>query len=142
MKIWTSFGSEHSSNIVMIGRFRTVEQAREAKRIIDELSDLVVSDPHAQRSSQDPARQDDEPRVTRRFSEEILAFLRRAELHDLSPADLDDLRSEFSVKHRGKDVRLWTDDIDLSAFLKILIDKRARVEVYSAHDYADDTNES
>jgi Family of unknown function (DUF6375) len=32
MKIWNSYGSEHSARIVMIGRFKDVASAKKAKR--------------------------------------------------------------------------------------------------------------
>ena len=35
MKIWQSFGSEHSSNLVMIGHFKNVADAQEAQKLIE-----------------------------------------------------------------------------------------------------------
>ena len=32
MKVWVGFGSEHSANLRMIGRFETAEKAESAKR--------------------------------------------------------------------------------------------------------------
>jgi len=42
MKIWRGYGSEHSSNLVMIGRFKTVGDAEAAKRIIDRLAEQIT----------------------------------------------------------------------------------------------------
>ena len=35
MKVWNGWGSEHSMNLVMIGRFEEVDAAKKAKLIID-----------------------------------------------------------------------------------------------------------
>jgi hypothetical protein len=45
------------------------------------------------------------------------------------------------VETKGNDIVLTTEEIEVSAFLKVLIDHGARVEVYSAHDYPDTPKE-
>jgi Family of unknown function (DUF6375) len=42
MKIWNTYGSEHSANLVMIGKFKDVASAETAKAIFDEISGVVV----------------------------------------------------------------------------------------------------
>ena len=44
MKIWNAFGTEHSMNLVMIGRFKEVRNAEEAKRLIDRLTEQVIDE--------------------------------------------------------------------------------------------------
>jgi len=41
------------------------------------------------------------------------------------------------VKVEGSKMILTTDEVDISAFLKVMLDSGARIEVYSAHDYPD-----
>ena len=43
------------------------------------------------------------------------------------------IRSEL----KDQQVVITTDEPDVSAFLKLMVDKGARVEVFSAHDYPD-----
>jgi len=44
MKIWPGFGSEHSANLVMIGRFENAKEASDTKDVIDKLRNQVLSD--------------------------------------------------------------------------------------------------
>ena len=41
MKLWYGYGSEHSMNLVMIGRFKDAVAAAQAKRVIDALTTKV-----------------------------------------------------------------------------------------------------
>ena len=76
MKIWNGYGSEHSMNLVMIGHFKSEEDAKETQRLIDDLSaelsgkiDVGSCDGH--------------------FSEEVSNILRRLNCYCLSPNDLE-----------------------------------------------------
>jgi hypothetical protein len=44
MKIWNGYGSEHSANLIMIGTFKEIKDAKEAFRKIDILKDQVDKD--------------------------------------------------------------------------------------------------
>jgi len=37
----------------------------------------------------------------------------------------------------GSRIVVTTDELEVSGFLKLMVDKGAKVEVYSAHDYPD-----
>ena len=39
MKIWHGYGSEHSMNLVMIGHFKSSEDAEKTQKLIDQLSE-------------------------------------------------------------------------------------------------------
>ena len=41
MKIWNSYGSEHSGNLVMIGTFKDAGEEERAKEIIDEITEFI-----------------------------------------------------------------------------------------------------
>jgi hypothetical protein len=124
MKIWCSYGSEHSANLVMIGTFRDVPSAKKAKGIIDELTAFM-------------ADADDERERPDRYSSEELDFLMRIGFHSVGSGELEQFRYDVNVDLQGSQIIVRTDEIDVSGFLKVLIDKGARVEVYSAHDYPD-----
>jgi hypothetical protein len=54
MKIWKGYGSEHSMNLVMIGHFKEACDAREAKRLIDQLIERVAREAKATKATRSP----------------------------------------------------------------------------------------
>ena len=126
MKIWNAFGTEHSMNLVMIGRFKEVRSAEDAKRLIDRLTELVIDEGDAAPETGS---------AQGRFSQTMREFLREEKVYDIAPAEFEQFRYDVSVDQREGEVFVRTDEVDISAFLKVLIDKGARVEIYSAHDY-------
>jgi len=128
MKIWKGYGSEHSTNLVMIGHFREARDAEEVKELFNQLVNQASED--ADNSQGNTAPQD-------RFTDRMLALLRAANLYSLAPAELEQLLYDVRVDVDGDKVVITTDEIDVSAFLKVLIEKGARIEAYSAHDYPD-----
>jgi hypothetical protein len=115
-------------NLVMIGSFKQVADAEEAKMLIDELAEQVRKEP--MRSY------DDDPNEAR-FSKEMLDFFRNAKVHSIGPAELEQFNYDVHVEQKTNTLVLTTDEIEVSAFLKLLIEKGAKVEVYSAHNYPD-----
>jgi Family of unknown function (DUF6375) len=130
MKIWSGFGSEHSMNLVMIGRFEDARDAEAAKLLIDRLTALVDEEQAAGQLVVG------EPQG--RFSDKVLDFLSTNNFVILGPDELEQFAYDVRVKHSGKTIELTTDESDVSAFLKVLIDHRARVEVFSAHFHETD----
>lgn len=128
MKTWNSYGSEHSANLVMIGRFKEVASAEEAMAAIEKITDLITST-------------SDDHREARRFSEEALRVLQECKAYNLAPAELEQFIYDVNPKLEGDRIEIHTDEPDLSAFLKLLVDYGARVEVYCAHDYPEATEE-
>lgn len=124
MKIWNSYGSEHSANLVMIGRFRDVASAKNAKDIIDKMTAFMMD-----------SEDDHEDAVS--YSRAALDFLRKVNFYSVGPAELFQFRYDVASEQKGNKVIITTDELDVSAFLKVLIDQGARVEVYSAHVYPD-----
>lgn len=127
MKIWRGYGSEHSSNLVMIGRFKTVAGAAETKRIIDRLTEQIRADVKAGLM--------DETDPPQRFTDHIMELVKEVETYIVAPAELSQFNYEFSVEVQGDTLVLTTEEYDISAFLKILVNGGARVEVFSRHDY-------
>jgi hypothetical protein len=116
-------------NLVMIGRFKEVRDAEEARRLIESLVERVSTDSEAYSY--------DSPPQYRRFSEAMLKFLVASNLATFHPAELGQFMYDVSVKGSGNEVVLTTDESDVSVFLKVLLEKGARIEIYSAHDYPD-----
>jgi hypothetical protein len=129
MKVWRGYSSEHSANLVMVGHFRSIADAADAKRVIVELTEQVQSDLDAGSIQLDGD--------TRAFSEGMLDLLERLSVHSIAPAEMEQFAYDVNVTHEAETVTVTTDEIDVSAFLKVMIDRSARVEVYSAHDAGD-----
>jgi hypothetical protein len=124
MKIWNSYGSEHSANLVMIGRFRDVASAKEAKAIIDELTHFMMST-------------DDDFEQSDSFSDAALDLLKKLKFYSIRANELAQFAYDVRSEVKENQIVITTDELAVSAFFKLLIDKGARVEVYSAHDYPD-----
>jgi hypothetical protein len=129
MKIWSQHGSEHSANLVMIGHFDEVSEAIKAKEIIDALSNQVAED-------------QDKGRLVlgshaERYGSEMLDLLGRLNVASIGPQELEQFAYDVSVKLEGSKIVVTTDEIDISAFMKIMFDRGARIEIYSAHTHQD-----
>ena len=127
MKIWKGYGSEHSSNLVMICHFKSVASAAQAKKIIERLREQVYADVKAGLMSENDPPQ--------RFTDHIMELFKEVETYIVAPTELSQFNYEFSVEQQGDSVLLTTEEYDVSAFLKILVNGGARVEVFSRHDY-------
>lgn len=101
--------------------------AEEAERLIRQLTEQVAreSGTYDYHNSAVPDQ---------RFSESIEQILSASRLYSLYPAELQQFELEVSVERKEKQIHIRTDEIDVFAFLKVLLDKGARVEVYSAHE--------
>jgi hypothetical protein len=127
MKIWYQHSSEHSANLVMIGHFKDATEATEAKEIIDALTQQVAEDQsNGTLTVGTPSE---------RYGKEMLDLLGRLNVATIGPQEIEQFSYEVNVKIEGKDVVLTTEELDVSAFLKVMFQKGARVEVFSAHDY-------
>ncbi|MFM5375179.1 DUF6375 family protein [Aeromonas caviae] len=130
MKIWNGYGSEHSMNLVLIGRFLRAKDAEEVEKNIDRLSAQVSKDDSYSIAFAEPEEQ--------RFSDDMLSLLRSMKLYTLGPADLGQLVSDHYLKREGARITVETDEAEVSAFVKIFIEAGAKVEIFSAHDYPSD----
>jgi hypothetical protein len=122
MKIWNAYGSEHSMNLVMIGRFKDAGAAEAAKDAIEELQEYFR------------AQQPDG--LT--YSDDVMEIFRRREIHSIGPAELEQFQYDVRVRATRSKLVLSTDEPDVSAYWKILIDRGAKVELFSAHDYPEE----
>ena len=129
MKIWYQHGSEHSANLVMIGHFENAAEATKAKEIIDTLTNQVRDEESSGTRT--------EGQRSERYSDAMLDLLGKLNVHSIDPRELEQLLYDVSVNVEGSKVILKTDETDISAFLKVLFDQGARIEVYSAHNQPD-----
>lgn len=124
MKVWNSYGSEHSANLVMIGKFKDVASAEDAETAFDEFTEFARDN-------------GDELHGSDRFPEEAFPLLRKHNVMSLAAFEMEQFRYDISWRREGDQIIITTDEVDVSALMKIMIDKGARVEIYSAHDYPD-----
>jgi hypothetical protein len=127
MKIWRGYGSEHSYRLVLIGHFQSEEAAAEVEGKIARLQEEVPGFPEA----------DWETR-TGRFSDDLLNLLEEIKAWDLNRADVQGMLYDFAVERDGAEIRITGDDGDIQGFVKLMIGRSARVEIYSAHDWTEE----
>lgn len=131
MKIWEGYGSEHSANLIMIGKFKEVKDAEEALQKIEKLKGQVEKENQSGSIVIGG--------TTDRYSDEMLRLFNELKIHSLGPSELEQLAFDVSIEQREKELILTTDEVDVAAFFKILILEGAKVEMFSRHDYPEET---
>ncbi len=130
MRIWNGYGSEHSMNLVLIGRFQTVTGAKAAEERMEALQALAEA-----AWSDDDWRSPEE-----RMPRELGQALYEMKLYDMGRSDVDIFALDHSVTREAETVRIWTDESDVQGFLKVLLHHGAKVEVFSRHEWDKDGN--
>lgn len=128
MRIWHSYGSEHSMDLVLIGKFETVSGAEAAIERMEALKALA----EAEGVDDDWRRQDE------RMPDPLTDELRRLNLYELGRYDVDIYAYEHSIERNGSVIRISTEESEVQGFLKVLIHLGARVEVFSRHNWNED----
>lgn len=124
MKTWNNYGSEHSANLVMIGRFKTEISAEKAMEAIEKVTAFMTTT-------------DNDHREAERYSEEAIRLLQECKAYNLAPYELEQFVYPVHPKLKDGTIEIQTDEPDLSAFMKLMIDHGARVEIYCSTDYPD-----
>ncbi|WP_328842915.1 DUF6375 family protein [Streptomyces sp. NBC_00258] len=127
MKAWYGYGTEHSMNLVMIGRFEDATAAERAHAVIKQLTTALQAEEETGRLTVG------EPND--RYSDEVLKLLSDLNIHSIGPRELEQFLYDLDVRRDGDSIVVTTDETDVQALLKVLLDKGARIEVYSAHDH-------
>ena len=127
MKVWNSFSSEHSAALVMIGHFKTADDATVFLAELNKLEDLIA------KAIPDYEKQDS-------FPKEIMDALFHEDIkfgYDLSPKDLDDFLMEHHISKVDGDgcaIQMTSDDTGWAGLIKMMINAGARVEIFSSHN--------
>jgi hypothetical protein len=127
MKLWVGQGSEHSYNLVLVGRFtdetasRTVEEKYErlTKAASDGLPDTGWDE------------------VEARFSDELVDLLKELKPWNMSRSDINGFAYHDAMSRNGATVTVTTEDAEVQGLIKLLIDQGAKVEIYSRHDWTE-----
>lgn len=128
MKIWFGFGSENSSNFVIIGTFKKAGEAQQALDLINEAQQIASAE-------YDAGRLDTRTPPDRQMSDAVLDFARRTDLMTISNKDLVELLYEFHPMIDDGKLVITMNEWDVNFFVKAITHLGGRVEVYSAHDY-------
>jgi hypothetical protein len=128
MKVWNGYGTEHSMNLVMIGQFKDENSARAAKHVLDQLTNAAKAEENAGRLViGEPSAE---------FGDELLTILHDVKVYSLAYSDLEQfLYDDTKVSHSGDQIVIETDEVEVIAFIKVLLDKGAKLEMYSGHDF-------
>ncbi len=122
MKVWYSYGSEHSANLVIIGRFKTAEKAEEIQRLIEGATEVATDDESAGRL--------EAGKVPTEFSEPMLNFLSTNNFHSFRYTDPEQLLYSYDLERSDDQIVVTTDEENIQAFIKMLLWGDAKVEVY------------
>jgi hypothetical protein len=128
MRIWHSYGSEHSMDLVLVGTFETVsgaEAAIERMEALKALANVEWSD-------------DDWRRPDERMPDTLTNELIKLKLYEMGRPDVDIYAYDHSIERNGSTVRIRTEESEVQGFLKVLLHLGARVEVFSRHNWNED----
>lgn len=128
MRVWHSYGSEHSMDLVLIGKFETIGDAKTATDRMASLQSLAEAG----------WNEEDWRSQTERMPDAIIDELIKLELFEIRRIDLDHFVFEHSVEREGSTVRIETEESEVQGFLKVLLHFGARVEVFSRHNWSED----
>jgi hypothetical protein len=127
MKVWFGYGSEHSANLVIIGTFDSEDKARKAESLLNEVKKIAEQDAKAGSLKADTRNT--------QFSKAFLDFCSAKNFHWFNANDPAQFLFENKTQVLGKQVVIETEESEFSAFLKVMLDGGAKIEVYSAHDH-------
>jgi hypothetical protein len=114
-------------DLVLVGTFETVTEAEAAVERMAELKGLAEAE-----------WSDDAWDAEGRMPERIVRALLDMNMIEMGRDDVDIFVYEHTVERSDARVRIWTEESDVSGFLKVLIHLGARVEVFSRHNWNED----
>lgn len=112
-------------NLRLIGRFRNAQDAKRVHDLFEKLAKQTSRDDTFGMAYGSPEHE--------RFSEDMKQLLMTNKIYSLAPTEQEQFALEHHIELDGMTMTLSTDEADVSAFIKILIQSGARVEMYSAH---------
>lgn len=128
MKIWFGYGSEHSMNLILIGRFETVQTAEAAISRIETLRELALKE----------LPEPDWPTREERMTDPYLKALWAMEIYEMSRGDVGGFAFDYQIDRTGTELEIRTDEREIQGFLKVLLHYGAKVEIFSLHQWNKD----
>lgn len=131
MKIWYGHGTEHSMNLVMIGTFKEERDAEKTMEVI-ELLKKHVSEEYEQYTSS----------FSTEFSDKIMGILEKHRLYILRPDELQQFGDDINAHRSGNQIEVRTNESDVSAFFKLLLERGAHLDVTAGSTLSSDDGEA
>ena len=130
MKVWNSHSSEHSAKIVLVGEFKTVEDANALMKELTEFEEMLR--PHAQECYDAPER----------YPEEVKNALYEGKKFPhaqyVYSGELQQFVCDHDLDQSENKVVIHSDEYEWGGVLKMLITAGAKISVFSSHDYPED----
>jgi hypothetical protein len=128
MKIWCGYGSEHSANLVIIGKFKSERDAQSVKTLISEMTRIA-------RDEQGRGHLD-VGNPPERYPEEMLEIIKQQDGTSMvSKENLLDLLYDYNMKLDGDRLIIETEETSIEAFVMAMLSSGAKIETYSAHEH-------
>jgi hypothetical protein len=127
IKIWTGYGSEHSTRTNIIGTFKTVEEAEKVESLFKQLQEKLggVIEFGDNRT---------------RFDDRLMAILHELGTFMFSPQELEQFIDNYELDADAEQLHLKTDEENISAYIKLMVHHGAKLEIYSDHDYPEEAS--
>lgn len=100
MKIWNSYGSEHSMNLVLIGSFVQAKDAENIEKLVAKLKKASEHEEYYLSA---------EPLENHKFSKEVLEALQEQQVNHLSPLEIDQFNSDYYLERDGNKITIDTE---------------------------------
>lgn len=127
MKIWNEYGTEHSANLVMIGKFQTKSDAVDVLDAIERVKERALEYERTGR-----LRFGDPVYV---YDDSLIDFLYSLKVFKVAPNELEQFISDVTIEQRDDSIWIRTNEFEVSAFMKLMFERGARIEIYSAHHH-------
>lgn len=124
MKIWQSYGAEHSMNLVIIGKFENVTDAEICENEANALTCFLRELESKKKFEFD----------SNYFPDEVIEYLRKENINFYGVYDLNYFLCDFKLNRKKNEIHITSND-NVNALITFMIHKGAKVEVFSAHDY-------
>ena len=124
MKIWFNYGSEHSMNLVLIGRFKSNTDAKAFAQDVEDLKEYLQKNSYSVIN-------------VKSFDSPIREYLVKNEISFLSPEQLEQILSYETLKSEGNEIKMTSDEF-LDGLVAWMIMRGAKAEIFSLHDFPEE----
>jgi len=122
MKIWVSFSGDFTGLMKIIGTFKSAEDASATAGAFNAM--LGVKDKTVKETEKGTE-----------FSDELTQVFEKHALPRFSSGDLAEFEKYTAVQSEGNKIVTEQRGLELEALLKVLVTKKAKIELYRLTDY-------
>jgi diketogulonate reductase-like aldo/keto reductase len=114
LKLWNSFGSEHSADLVIVGQFKEVADAATVEAALNGIQAIA--------GQQGKSLRDMAMEAYKAFG-----------VSDFSEADIEGMNLCHSWTRTGNQIEVRTEETEIQGILKVMLRSGGKIEVYSNH---------